>query len=326
MISLGSRARAFSLLVASLAVTSPMLGCAEGGTGLGDSGGGGTRDGGSAPDGGLARDAGRDGGVPTCGSGEHACGSGCVSDLANEPENGCRLGCGEPCDAPDMGNPSCGMDGRCTWECAPPFRRVGDECVCTPTTCEAIAYECGAPDNGCGMPLDCGSCTDGAACTTGRCACTPDGFEPNDSNTTPTVRPGLDDSDDPPDVILTANLDEMRDEDWFRFPITDGTDGGSPRMTVTLRNIPVGSDYTLSAYFVCGDAGDVSTCAMGTADNFVGRGCTGGASGSSPETVEIVADCDRTFSFDDGGTLLVRVRAATWMNTCGPYEVVVRVR
>ena len=341
MSSFPSRELALVFLASSL-----FVGCAQGEvTPPADTGGGGTRDGGNldggARDAGPMRDGGggtsdagrvdggggaRDAGMTTCPSGEHACGAGCVRDLANDPANGCRLGCGEACDAPDMGAAACGMDGRCTWDCEPPYRRVGDLCTCTPTTCDAIGYECGAPDDGCGMALDCGSCMDGAACTTGRCACTPDGFEPNDSNTTPTVRGGLNDADDPPDVVLNANIDEMRDEDWFSFPITDGTDGGNPRITVTLGDIPIGSDYALSAYYVCGDRTDNSTCAMGTADNYLGNGCAGAVAGSSPETVEIETDCSRTLSTDDSGTLFVRVTAPTWMTTCGPYRVVVRVR
>jgi hypothetical protein len=282
-----------------------------------DGGGGGTSDTG------VRRDA----GSTSCPSGQHACGAGCVADLANEPANGCRLGCGEACDAPAMGVAACAMDGTCTWTCEVPFRREGERCVCTPTTCDTIGYECGAPDDGCGMPLDCGACMDGAMCATGRCACTPDGREPNDSNTMPSVGPRLNDADDPPDQILSGvNLDEMRDEDWFSHPITDGTDGGNPRITVTLRNIPIGSDYELSAYYVCGDRTDNSTCAAGSPDNYVGRGCAGGATGASPETVELETDCSRGLDSDDTGTLLVRVRAATWATTCAPYEVVVRVR
>jgi hypothetical protein len=220
------------------------------------------------------------------------------------------------------------MDGTCTWSCEPPFRREGERCVCTPTTCAAMGYECGAPDDGCGMSLDCGRCMDGATCTTGRCECSPDAREPNDSNTMPSeVGPRLNDADDPPDVILSGvNLHRMADEDWFSWPITDGTDFGNPRITVTLRNIPIGSDYTLSAYYVCGDRTDNSTCASGAPDNFVGRGCTGSASGSTPETVELETDCARGLDSDDSGTLLVRVRAASWASTCAPYEVVVRVR
>lgn len=323
------------------------VGCADGGDG---SNGGGPRDdaamvdaivfredvGTTRPDGSIGledastpRDGGggrRDAAGPTCPPGEHACGAGCVRDLPNEPANGCRLGCGEPCPTPPMGMAACDMAGTCTWTCVPPFRRMGDACVCTPRTCAEVGYECGAPDDGCGGALDCGSCMAGAACMSGRCACTPDEHEPNDSNTMPTRRPGLNDADDPPDVLLTANLHSMRDEDWFAFPITDGTDFGNPRITVTLRNIPVGSDYELSAYYVCGDRTDNSTCARGVPDNEVGRGCAGGVTGSGPEEVEIETDCSRGLNSDDSGTLLVRVRAATWMGTCGPYEVVVRVR
>lgn len=332
-------ARSLSLATL-LALGAGALGCAQGAVVVGDSGSGVVNDGGAvrdatthdAPSSDAAmstRDGGgttpRDGGAPSCPSGQHACGAGCVADLANDPANGCRLGCGEPCDAPDAGAASCDTAGRCTWTCEPPFRREGDLCVCTPTTCSALSYECGAPDDGCGTPLNCGSCMVGAACTTGRCACMPDGFEPNDTRATATPRARLSDADDPPDVVLNANIDDARDEDWFAFPITDGFDSGNPRITVTLSDIPVGSDYTLSAYYVCDSGTDASTCAAGSSDNFLGRGCTGNVAGSGPETVEIETDCEHV-SIDDDGQLFVRIRAATWMNTCSNYRVVVRVR
>jgi hypothetical protein len=326
--------RALPLVLATSALA---LGCADGERDPApDARGGGAGDAGRGFDAGevdaaldaarLHVDAGRDAGMTSCPSGEHVCGTRCVRDLTNDPANGCRLGCGEPCAAPDMGVATCGMDGRCAWECEPPFRRMGDACVCAPTTCDALAYECGTADDGCGRRLDCGSCMGGATCLEGRCGCAADELEPNDSNTSPAMRSGLNDADDPPDVILTANIDEPRDEDWFSFPITDGTDGGNPRITVTLGEIPAGSDYALSAFYVCGDRTDDSTCARGAPDNFVGRGCAGSTSGSAPETVELATDCSRGLDSDDSGTLLVRVTAPTWSLTCGPYRVTVRVR
>lgn len=288
-----------------------------------------TRDGGTTPhtDGGAARDGGaRRDAATSCPTGEHACGSGCVVDLANEPANGCRLGCGEPCDAPANASASCGMDGRCAWACEAPFRRDGDACVCTPRTCESMMYECGAPDDGCGHPLDCGSCSGGASCTDGRCGCSPDSFEPNNTGTTATRRPGLNDADDPDVTITTANLHTESDEDWFAFPITDGFDWGNPTITVSLTNIPTGSNYDLAAYYSCGDSTDNSTCTTGTADNTYGRGCASRASGSANEQVVIDADCSRGLSSDDDGTLLIRVHSATWARTCGSYQLAVRVR
>ncbi len=36
--------------------------------------------------------------------------------------------------------------------------------LCTPTTCEALGYECGAAGDGCGASLDCGPCPPGEVC------------------------------------------------------------------------------------------------------------------------------------------------------------------
>jgi hypothetical protein len=36
--------------------------------------------------------------------------------------------------------------------------------MCTPTTCKALGFNCGSVDNGCGVPLDCGTCTPPLKC------------------------------------------------------------------------------------------------------------------------------------------------------------------
>src|SRR5688500_10136946 len=224
-------------------------GCAEGGSSA-DSGGGDT-------DAGRERDAGDpalDGGMSSsCPSGQHSCGGGCIDDLANEVDNGCRLGCGEPCPVPPDGAAACGADGRCTFECPPPFRPEGGMCVCTPTTCELLTVMCGAPDNGCGEPLNCGDCDGMGVCTDGRCECPADAREPNESRLSPQALNAQGDSPDSFQVYEEFNMHAAGDNDWFTIRVSDDNDGGNPQITVTLaggfegidtyRPFPAGSDY-----------------------------------------------------------------------------------
>jgi hypothetical protein len=308
-----------------LLVLSPLLafGCAEGG-GPGDGGrldgGGGT----DAPPGDAPRtDGGRpDGGTVSCPTGQHACGTGCIADLANDPTNGCRLGCGEACVAPTMGTPSCTAGGTCDFTCPSPFRRMGDGCVCMPMTCTDLGFECGSPDDGCGTPLDCGGCGAGT-CVMGRCGCAADMHEPNDGNSTATPHPGsYDDADDPDVTITDYNLDAMDDSDWIRFTVVDGFDGGNPRMTVTLDNVPVGADYDLAAYFVCDSGGDSSSCNLGTVDDFLGRGCADRSMGTGISRVEIASECS---GIDENGVLYVRVTPRSFEG-CGNYRLQLNIR
>ncbi len=47
---------------------------------------------------------------------------------------------------------------------------LGEDSACTPTTCAALGYVCGTPDDGCGTPLSCGSCGTGETCNvSGQC-------------------------------------------------------------------------------------------------------------------------------------------------------------
>lgn len=310
------------VLFASLVALASSPGCADGGT-PGDAGGG-PRDGGmrDAPgtDGGR-RDG---GGTTTCDPGEHACGTGCIPDLPNEPMNGCRLGCGEACVAPTMATATCTAGGTCDFTCPSPFRREGDACVCAPRTCMDLGFECGSPDDGCGRPLDCGSCGSGT-CVMGHCGCAEDTHEPNDGNSTATVHPGTySDSDDPDLTLADYNLDSMGDTDWIRIDVDDGFDFGNPRMTVTLDNVPVGADYDLAAYYVCDSGGDNGSCNRGTADNFLGRGCRDETMGSGISVVEIASDCTG-LGIDDHGTLYIRVTSRSFEG-CGNYRLQVNIR
>lgn len=320
-----------TLLLACFALSSGIvLGCANGGGGTAGDGGGGGRDGSavdaSSTDAGARDAARRDSATVTCPTGEHACGGGCVDDQPNDPANGCRLGCGEACPTPASGMASCSSAGECDFSCAPPFRRVGDACVCSAATCADLGYECGAPDDGCGMPLDCGTCASGM-CLMGQCGCTPDGHENNDSNTTATRGAEMSDSDDPDVSLSDYTIDEATDVDWMVFHILDGTDGGNPRINVRLSGIPVGSDYDLAAFYVCDEGGELTSCNTGTADNsLIGHGCVSSHTGAVEETVELATDCDRTFSADDPGQFYIRVTAPTFGGSCAPYELAIMLR
>lgn len=287
-------------------------------------GGPGTPDAGVAVDAARPRDAGRDAAV-TCAAGTHLCGGGCIPDLADDPAAGCRFGCGEPCPAPERATATCARDGRCDFTCASPFRRVGDACTCTPSTCEALGFvECGEPDDGCGTPLDCGTCAMGGACVAGRCGCPPDAHEENDSASTATRIAGdLNDADDPDTSVSDFNLHSARDEDWIRWHVVDGFDlGGNPIITVSLADAPIGADYDLAAYYECDSGGDATTCDLGTADASVGPGCRSATVGSSVERVTLSTECS---GIDEHGTLYVRVRSTIFAG-CGGYRVLVSVR
>ncbi|HJL17878.1 MAG TPA: hypothetical protein RMH99_19590 [Sandaracinaceae bacterium LLY-WYZ-13_1] len=304
------RAR-FIALSACLA-SSAFAACADGG------GGDGGVDGGPGLDAGPGDDAGPE----ACPDGQHRCGGGCIDDLENLPENGCRLGCGEPCPTPPDGVASCTDEGECTTACEPPFMEVDGECVCTPTTCEDLGWMCGAPDDGCGAPLDCGTCDGEGECSDGVCGCPEDAREPNDSRLSVD---GVVDSI--PNEDWTAEYDAFGihaadDVDWLSWDVSDsGTFDSNPTIRIELSGIPDGSDYDLAAYYVCDEGSEETTCAAGASDNTVGRGCRSGTSGTSIEVVTLEADCGRGLNTNDDGTLYVRIHAESWGGSCMPYTL-----
>lgn len=270
------------------------------------------------------RDAGPrdDAGPAGCPSGQHDCGGGCIDDLENVPEVGCRLGCGEACPTPPDGVAGCSDEGTCTTACEPPFREMDGVCVCTPRTCEDMGFMCGAPDDGCGTALDCGACEGDGVCTDGLCACPEDDEEPNDNRLSPPTIGALTDSPDSEATFSDFTLHDADDEDWFILDISDDFDAGNPQITVILRSIPSGSNYDLAAYYVCGSGGDSSSCTSGAADNMIGRGCASSSSGSLQEQVGLDTECSGS---DDGGRLYLRVTSATWGGSCAAYELHVTV-
>lgn len=326
------------LFFVSLAMIS-LSACAQGGASLLDeTGTGGTpdasirldasslTDAGRLPDSGSSRDSGapmRDAGTISCGAGQHACGTGCVDDLANEPANGCRLGCGEPCTPPSGGVSSCAESGTCDFTCNPPFTRVGATCACTPRTCAEADVTCGAPDDGCGHPLDCGSCG-GNECVEGRCACDPDGEEPNESGATPALLDALSDAPDSSGVYEELNLHSAEDVDWVYFEIDDDFDLKNPDITVTLDGVPAGSTYELSAFYSCTNESGGTTCLGGTPTSDPGPGCTATASGAAGE-VRLATRCGG-LTDDASGSVFVRIRSTTWGGLCNPYRLRVDVR
>ncbi len=306
-------------------------GCAAG-AGDGDGGVGGNddastdqSDGGTAHDAGTRRDAG--GGPTTCSSGQHACGAGCIDNLPNMPENGCKLGCGEPCPTPPDGSAACDADGQCTFDCPAPFHQDGTMCVCTPSTCDDIGYMCGAPDNGCGTPLDCGACADGGVCTDGACACPQDAQERNESSDAAAALGDLSDSPVSDVTFDMLTIDTADDEDWFSFQVADNLDcctSTNPDITVTLDRIPDGSNYDLAAYYICSATRDNQTsCGSGAPDAMIGAGCSSSASGTTIETVLLNTECGGTTN--ENGTLLVHVHPTGFGGSCQPYRLHVHV-
>jgi len=267
-----------------------------------------------------------DSGEFSCPTGQHMCGAGCVDDLANEPANGCRLGCGETCPTPPLGVASCTPAGTCDFTCEPPAVRDGDTCGCTPTTCEAQSFECGEQTDGCGTPLDCGMCGGGSSCgMDGRCGCAADAGEDNENRFTAHDLGSFDDSDDSTMTFDAFALSAADDEDWFVVDIVDGTDGANPGIDVRLSGIPTGANFDLAVWFVCNESSEDVTCSPGGPDSMIGMGCISADAGSADERVDLAVNCTGITTIDDSGTAYIRVTSSTWDNSCAPYTLTVLV-
>ena len=315
-------------LVLLLAGTLGASGCASSGGGMlppPEEDAGRARDAGVPSDGGLGVDSGiveRDAGGGGCGVGQHMCGAGCLDDLPNDALRGCRFGCGEPCPMPAHATASCTPMGACDFTCDPPFTLVAGACMCTPRTCTGMMLTCGAADDGCGMTLDCGTCTDGAMCMAGTCGCAPDSAEPDETAVSPRMVGMLTDVPDSSLTLDTYSLGSATDQDWLAIHVSDNCCDANPIARVTLDRIPMGANYDLAAFYVCDSGGDSSTCNAGMPDSTVGAGCSSAAGGTTIETVEVATECS---GLDEGGTLLIRVTAASWARTCIAYRVQVDV-
>ncbi|MDQ3031148.1 MAG: hypothetical protein M3Y87_01930, partial [Myxococcota bacterium] len=251
-----------------------------------------------------------DGGTE-CTATQHECDGTCTDAMANEPANGCRLGCGDPC--PGGAEAICETDGTCGVR------------GCVPMTCEELSTMCGTIENGCGRRISCGICNAGLGqiCEGGSCVCDADAdtHEPNDDPASAPMRGSLTDDPDTSASITGGAIGSATDEDWFRYAVADTGFGGNPIITVTLEGAPAGADYAIAAYYACTSTPDASTCTRGTVDNRVGRGCT--SAGTATDTVELDTECATT---TDSGTLYVRVSATTWTGSCAAYTVRVNVR
>lgn len=288
----------------------------------------GARDGGPAPE-----DSGRT--DETCPDGEHRCDDQCIDDLPNDPANGCSAVCGEPaaCPAPEGGRATCTLAGSCTFNCMAPYERRDDNCVCVPRTCDSLGFECGEGDDGCGGPLDCGTCDEEAAvCSEDNvCFCESDDGEPNQNRLQADGAEPLATLRDNPDADRSWTIHNFHsvddNEDWFRINIDDrGLAGGAPPdITVDLTGIPEGSDYDLRAYFTCNEGENDTDCDLGIADNELGRGCASTNDGSDDERVVVDAKCGRELAGDDG-VLYVRIQNVGGVAACAPYTLRVRVR
>jgi hypothetical protein len=191
-------------------------------------------------------------------------------------------------------------------------------------SCSDLHATCGAPDNGCGTPLSCGTCGTNSTCLEGACSCTPDANEPNDTASTPHSLGTYNDADDDEMSFTDSSVHSMADGDWFSFNVVDGLDGGDPRITVTLDSIPTGSNYDMELFFACGPGGDSSTVDDCTAytDGAGHNGCASRNSGVTREIATIIAHCSST---DEDGVALVHVIPAAWVNTCNNYSLNVYV-
>ena len=97
----------------------------------------------------------------------------CDGKSCGEPD-----GCGAPCAGPCSGTHEVCLDGVCVcgWaQCSGDCCAQGAGCdggaCCLPTTCQALGATCGAPDDGCGESLSCGSCAPNQICDGGDWTC-----------------------------------------------------------------------------------------------------------------------------------------------------------
>lgn len=250
-----------------------------------------------------------------CFPGEHLCDGTCVPDQVNDPELGCELGCGTPCEAPDGATASCGLDGRCSFECDAPFERAGDSCECAPLSCGDPGAECGEVDDGCGGTLDCGACEGGTG-SGGTGACAPDEAEDNEVQAHAHELGDLTDRPRTDMVVDTFALHSQTDVDWYRATIVDAFGDGNPTMEITLADAAPG--YVVGAWFVCDSGGDDTSCEVGTSDNRAGRGCVATTGGTGATTLKLQSSCS---GWDESGVLVIRIMAETDIEACIPYTL-----
>jgi hypothetical protein len=218
--------------------------------------------------------------------------------------------------APDSGPRDAGRRDAGMRDAGPP--------PCEPMTCEDLGASCGMPDDGCGDPLDCGSCGGTSVCASGACECAPDEGEPNGTRFEARSLGSFDDSADPSMTFSEFTVHATGDEDWYVMDIVDGFDAGNPVVRVELSGIPAGDNYDLAAYFVCTAGTEAVTCGAGMPDNMIGNGCASASSGATSELVRLDTDCSH-LGTDDSGTAYVVVTPRTFTMTCEPYTLGIAV-
>ncbi len=268
-----------------------------------------------------------------CMSGMHECDGECVPDQVNDPEMGCRRGCGTPCPEPSEGGmATCTSSGLCDVQCTTPFVKMGDQCECRPQSCSEAGAMCGTGvDDGCGGTIDCGMCGEGRMCDDmNQCVCVVDEAEPNEEELEafqlmPEMGTDWPDTPDTMRVFSEFTLNTEDDVDIYRVRVRDaGT--ASPTLRVELRNIPAGSNFELGAFFRCDTSPNTTRCdgpLLGMEmDGPLGRGCLSENPAQDPERVQLQTFCGGD---DESGNLFIEVRSTTWMNACTPYELSVLV-
>jgi hypothetical protein len=249
-----------------------------------------------------------------CAVGTHMCGDTCMPDNTNQVALGCRFGCGEPCPEGAHGTASCTALGTCGFDCEAGYTNVNG--VCTVLSCSDLGYLCGDAFDDAGNAISCGTCANGASCTSGHvCDVADDAMEPNQTAAAARDLGTFDDADDAGRTVAGLNIAENMDEDWFKFRVIDGFDAGNPHVHVglSLNSGVLAANHELTVWFRCdaGDAGTQISCGeAGTAyatnnsgDATLGTGCSVNA--KNIVWAEFTASCNGT---DDNGTVYARVR------------------
>lgn len=256
-------------------------------------------------------------GAPGCEAGKHACGELCIGDRPNQPNLGCALGCGTPCEAPDGGVATCSTAGTCDFTCPAPAAKIGGACVLS--ACSDAGYTCGSLVDDGGSQIACGSCFGSVGCGADHhCDVASDAREPNNAVAQATQLGTFNDYDDATAWVDNLSIDHRLDADWFKLRIVDGFDAGNPdaRIQLAQRGSSLGwldSSHELTVWFKCdtADAGSRVRCGewYTTADEnaltdpSLGVGCTVNA--QYVVWADIAASCTGT---TDSGTATFRVR------------------
>lgn len=162
------------------------------------------------------------------------------------------------------------------------------------------------------------SCTSGDTCSAGTCVANAivDDYETNDTKNTATNIGSVDDNEDYPKGSFSATLYGTGDEDWYKF-YDDDKWNGSIYPRADLKNIPVGSNYKLCAYFSC--SGVSVSCKTGSSSTYGGMpGCCSNKSGNASEMVRLDNNCSGS---DDSGWVYVRVTRVSGPWTCNSYSL-----